>query len=85
MTRTGKKLCDLGSKCIAIGTSLIEGKQIQDLDTGSWMRPEKRLLRARGLSLSFPVPAGILRFMRAGKYKVLDSRGRKRYSSTRLN
>ena len=71
----GKKLCDLGSKCIAIGTSLIEkadsgfGYRILD-ETG------KETFKGERTVSEFPSTSGYLEVYESGKYKVLDSSGK---------
>lgn len=71
----GKKLCDLGSKCIAIGTSLIE-----KADSGSGYRildeTGKETFKGEGTVSEFPSTSGYFEVYESGKYKVLDSRGK---------
>ena len=71
----GKKICDLGSRCSAIGTSLIEreesesGFRVLD-DTG------KETYIGEGSFNEFTSSSGYFELYDDGKYKVLDAEGK---------
>lgn len=71
----GKKICDLGSKCTAIGSSVIEradsgiGYRVLDEDG-------KETFKGEGTTGEFPSTSCYFEVYDSGKYKVLDASGK---------